>query len=175
MPNWCYNVATFTHKDPAMIKKLAEGAKTGEFFNDFVPMPDELRETTSPSPTNEKLVEKYGYSDWYSWALGEWGTKWDASETEVYETGDDYVHLRFDTAWSPPIAFYDKMTELGFDIDATFTEEAMQFAGVYKDGIEDSIDLDFDKDSQKWIDEIENADLRELVQCEYDNWVEFQE
>ena len=51
----------------------------------------------------------------------------------------------------------------------------MQYAGIYQYGEEESMDLNFDKDSQKWIDEIENADLKELVQYEFDSWKEFQE
>jgi len=175
MPNWCYNNATFTHKDPAMIKKLIDGAKDGNLFNTFVPMPEELRNTSSPSEPNETLIEKYGASDWYSWAVANWGTKWDTSFEDISDSSENEVSTHFDTAWSPPIAFYNAMTELGFDIDATFTEEAMQYAGIYQYGEEESMDLNFDKDSQKWIDEIENDDLKELVQYEFDSWLELQE
>ena len=99
MPNWCYNNATFTHKDPAMIKKLIDGAKDGNLFNTFVPMPEEIKNTSSPSEANEVLIEKYGASDWYSWAVANWGTKWDtnfenisdSSENEVSESADCFL------------------------------------------------------------------------------------
>jgi hypothetical protein len=44
---------------------------------------------------NERL---YGHRDWYSWSNANWGTKWNAYDTN--ESGDDGVY--FDTAWSNP-------------------------------------------------------------------------
>jgi hypothetical protein len=44
---------------------------------------------------NENL---YGHRDWYSWSNANWGTKWNAYDTN--ESGDDGVY--FDTAWSNP-------------------------------------------------------------------------
>lgn len=173
MPNWCFNHAIFEHDDPAMIRKLIDGANTDKMFDTFVSMPKELRETSSPSEPNSALIEKHGYSDWYTWALSNWGTKWDAGTEDLHEENENEVTIHFQTAWSPPIAFYHAMTDLGFNISASFTEEAMQYAGVFENGEEESIDLDFDNDSQSWIDKIENEDLREIVQEEYDNWKEW--
>lgn len=153
MPNWCYNRATFMNEDPEQIKKVIAAAKKNELFDTLVPI-----------------------GEWdYDVAIETWGTKWDARVEDIDAVSDTEVVLVFDTAWSPPIAFYNKMTELGFDIDAAFTEEAQQYAGIYQYGEEESMDLDFDKDSQKWIDEIENDDLKELVQEEYDRWKEWKE
>ena len=47
--------------------------------------------------------------------------------------------LSFNTAWSPPIGFYEKMTELGFDVTAFYLEEGMGFVGKYsnEDGDEE--------------------------------------
>jgi len=71
-------------------------------FNTIVPMPELLKGTTSPRRTGEDLVraqqrnadmdeikglmreveladrceKKYGYSDWYSYKIANWGTKW---------------------------------------------------------------------------------------------------
>ena len=41
MPNWCSNYLTIEHKDPEMIKKLAEGANKGELFSTFFPAPED--------------------------------------------------------------------------------------------------------------------------------------
>jgi hypothetical protein len=48
----------------------------------------------------------------------------------------------------------------------------MGFAGHYLDGVDNCVDLDFDIDSEEWINEIEDEDLRWLVQGEYDSWAD---
>jgi len=176
IPNWCFNSATISHEDPAMIAKMIEGGNEGKFFDTFVPMPAELRATTSPSPTNETLVEKYGASDWYSWSVNSWGTKWDTEfeDADVSEDGKS-AHVVFNTAWSPPLEFYNSLLDLGFKIDATYTEEGMGFAGHYVDGDDECVDLDFDKNSETWINEISDETLRETVMCEYENWLSWQD
>jgi hypothetical protein len=39
-----------------------------------------------------------------------------------------------DTAWGPPVALYNYMTEQGYTIDAFYNEEGMAFCGHYADG-----------------------------------------
>ena len=43
--------------------------------------------------------KKYGFVDWYEWSTCNWGTKWNASNTEVFE--EEGV-IEFQTAWSEP-------------------------------------------------------------------------
>ena len=43
--------------------------------------------------------------------------------------------MTFDSAWSPPVGLYKRLEELGFTVDAMYWEPGMQFAGVWKDGI----------------------------------------
>ena len=45
--------------------------------------------------------------------------------------------LGFDSAWSPPIAAYEKLTEMGFRIRAMYSEPGMCYAGVWEDGVDD--------------------------------------
>jgi hypothetical protein len=181
MPDWCYNHATFSHEDPAMIKKLIAGYNKGKLFDTFVPMPDELRETSSPSPTNEELVKKYGDSDWYSWAVRNWGTKWDTGQYEYDNITEEEdvkeITLSFDTAWGPPIKFYDTMcNDLGFKIAASYTEEGMGFAGIYETDTGDIfVNLNFNNDSKEWINSIEHPDLKFIVQGQFEEWLIWQE
>ena len=176
MPNWCYNTVSVSHDDPAMIQRFIKATEDECLLNEFHPMPEELKGTTSPSPTNDSLVEKYGASDWYSWSVNNWGTKWDITNAYVGCDDEKSATASFDTAWSPPIEFYEKLVELGFDVDATYTEEGMGFAGHYVNGDDEYIDLDFDMDSKEdWIDKIEDETLRELVQDQYDQWLEYQD
>jgi hypothetical protein len=158
-----------------MIERFVKATEDERLLNEFHPMPEELRGTVSPSPTNEELVAKYGDSDWHSWSVSNWGTKWDIGNAYVDCIDATSATASFDTAWSPPIEFYEKLVELGFDVDATYAEEGMGFAGHYVNGDDNSIDLDFDADSKEWIEKIEDEDLRSIVEDQYDQWLEYQE
>jgi len=56
---------------------------------------------------SKKLVEAYGYADWYDFANFEWGTKWNACDTSIVEDST----VMFSTAWDAPHAFFDKLAE----------------------------------------------------------------
>lgn len=45
---------------------------------------------------------KYGFSDWYSWSIAKWGTKWDACDTDITHQSEDVLQIRFNTAWNAP-------------------------------------------------------------------------
>ena len=53
---------------------------------------------------------KYGFSSWYYWRLENWGTKWNA-----YETDFDEEYLDFQTAWDTPLPIFEKMANLNPD------------------------------------------------------------
>ena len=101
MPNHVFNFISVEEK---YADKLAEIAKVG-LCRYYKPMPEELVGTTSPQrmgktisqEEHDRLTEKYGTSDWYTWASREWGTKWGCYKTS-YEDGG----YTFQTAWSPP-------------------------------------------------------------------------
>ena len=44
-------------------------------------------------------LENYGHTSWYSWAIENWGTKWNSTES-YYDEYDEV--LGFETAWSTP-------------------------------------------------------------------------
>lgn len=157
MPNWCSNVVTLVHKDRIMISRAVKSAQKDALLNEFVPVPQALVDTTEGSygdkleqarlmALREGNVKTYGYSSWYDFAIGEWGCKWDISNG-----GDDYkikkvdngysVMLYFDTAWSPPIDFYNKLVELEFEVSAMYHEPGVNFCGRYYDGQDEIYDL----------------------------------
>ena len=84
---------------------------------------------------NEKL---HGHKDWYNWSIENWGTKWDAGESGTNQDTENVLDLSFDTAWSPPTPWLQKVTEkyrkLKFTLE--YTEEGMGFEGkaFAKDG-----------------------------------------
>ena len=75
------------------------------------------------------LYEKYGYCDWYNWAIDNWGTKWNAHDVTIDDTEDEVVYLTFNTAWDPPYPIYEKLAEMYPDeeISGYCEEEADNF------------------------------------------------
>ena len=143
MPNYCANTLTLAHSDPAMIQRVQDAVARGELLNEFVPVPKALTETVSGSvPVDEEAAHKaqeeanreaYGYTNWYDFCNAEWGTKWDV-DAEVIMATPSQVDLAFDSAWAPPICWYEKMLALGFEVDAYYYESGMGFCGHYDNG-----------------------------------------
>jgi hypothetical protein len=142
-----------------------------KLFQTFVPMPEELNSTTSPTPEDEQahaaaMKAKYGYSNWYDWNCANWGVKWDAScgEGGIIEQTENLIKVGFDTAWGPPTEFYAKMEELSWDVKAYYFEPGMMFCGMYEDGDDDSFEIKNPDDVPEEIDEI--FDIRSWISPE---------
>ena len=154
MPNWCNNTLTLTHEDPAMILRAKEALDRGEFLQEFIPVPQDLKDTVSGSMGEDHREaheaqqkanrEKHGYSNWYDYCVGEWGTKWDVGgdgQTDIHPDGK-MLHTTFDSAWSPPVNAYVKLEELGFGVNAMYYEGGMAYAGAYGEGGDEEINLE---------------------------------
>ena len=154
MPNWCNNTLTLTHEDPAMILRAKEALDRGEFLQEFIPVPQDLKDTVSGSMGEDHREaheaqqkanrEKHGYSNWYDFCVGEWGTKWDVGgdgQTDIHPDGK-MLHTTFDSAWSPPVNAYVKLEELGFGVNALYYEGGMAYAGAYGEGGDEEINLE---------------------------------
>lgn len=152
MPNWCNNVVELAHEDPAMLERARDALNRGEFLQEFIPVPEDLKITAgflSDDEEQKKLmeqtarnVEKHGYGNWYDYCVGEWGTKWDVGGDGVTaEIENGRISTSFDSAWSPPIAAYEKLTEMGFSVRAYYYEGGMCFAGIWEDYNDDFYDL----------------------------------
>ena len=148
MPNWCNNSVEIYHADPAMIERVRKGFNDGGLLSELLPCPQELTETVSGSMGEDKRaeheaqqaanVEKYGYANWYDFCVNEWGTKWDVgADGNPAQDIPGGLMLGFESAWSPPIAAYEKLTEMGFNIRAMYYEPGMAFAGIWEDGSDD--------------------------------------
>lgn len=131
MPNWCTNNVTFKNNDPELVTQLVNGFKDGKLFETFMPFPND---------------------EWdYGWCIENWGTKWDVGDSYsniLNEHEPDYASFVFDTAWSPPIGFFNFMVENGWEVIATYEGEGYQFIGTYENGDEEYYDLELDLD---WI------------------------
>lgn len=131
MPNWCENRVTLTHDDPAMIDKAIKAYESNALFQTFVPMDEALHES----------------GDWYAWRHANWGVKWDIDNCGIdpwrSKSKPNEVEFVFNTAWSPPEAFYERLAEThGFRIKAYYNEPGMCFAGIIETDDDLSLSVD---------------------------------
>ena len=141
MPNWCANRMTIRAVTPeaqsrldeyraALVKYEHEANKAKNkhdvphvgFFSWFLPMPENLRSADGSSIVN--------------WNSNNWGTKWDIDVSSNDIDGDTLTSTE-DTAWSPPVAFYEYMCDNGFDVEAGYYEPGSGFYGRFMDGCDD--------------------------------------
>ena len=167
MPNWCYNNLDISAKTPEqteMLERVSKAEDGAGFISQFLPLPDVLKDTTAPSRDDmpseqrEALIAETGYDNWYTWQVENWGTKWDP---EVMSADFDGItlSLSFDSAWSPPIAFYEWLHENGYEVSATYYEPGMDYAGEWCMGDDFCID---------GVSELARQDETSLSTREYD-------
>jgi hypothetical protein len=128
------NTLMISHSDKSMVQKFVDAYNTGGVCEQFIPKPPE--------------------EDWYSWNVSNWGTKWDFGldknfddPVEVKQNGDKYeVTVSPNTAWSPPLDFYNHLVGLGYNVLASYFEPGMGFCGIYSNGYDNYIDYGDNKD-----------------------------
>ena len=147
MPNWCNNSVEIYHDDPKMIERVRTAFNGEGLLQEFIPVPQALRDTVSGSMGEDKRaeheaqqaanVEKYGYANWYDFCVNEWGTKWEiGADGNPAQDIPGGLMLGFESAWAPPTAAYEKLQAMGFRITAMYYEPGMAFAGIWEDGID---------------------------------------
>jgi len=145
MPNWCNNSVEIYHDDPAMIERVRTAFNDGRLLDEFIPVPQALRDTVSGFMGEDKRaeheaqqaanVEKHGYANWYDFCVNEWGTKWDiGADGNPAQDIPGGLMLGFESAWAPPVNAYEKLFYMGFKIRAMYFEPGMAFAGIFEDG-----------------------------------------
>ena len=143
MPNWCNN--TFEMVAPKEkvreFEKFLNDSNGKDWFDFFKPCPQELKDVgdVAFNHTNEELVKKYGYADWYSWSVDNWGCKWncDANDWHVDEYDEENLSISFwfDSPWGPPIALYEFISQdESVTIFGNYHEEGMCFVGRFEYG-----------------------------------------
>ena len=153
MPNWCNNSVEIRHTDPAMIERVRSAFNGEGLLQEFIPVPQALRDTVSGSMGEDKRdahelqmksnIEQYGYKDWYDFCVNEWSTKWDVSaDGNPAQDIPGGLMLGFDSAWAPPVGAYEKLCAMGFRIRAMYYEPGMAFAGIWE-GNEDEANDDY--------------------------------
>lgn len=160
MPNWCSNQMKLTHDNPAMMGKAVDNWNSGQFLEKFFPMPHEFHVAmpsvedfklrTHPEywrkfeEMNKALLLKYfGYESWYEWRLSNWGIKWDIGQhmgDGPTQIDNGVMVVEFESPWGPPLTAYEKLSNLGYKIEAKYNEPGMTFCGTWNDGEEDYFD-----------------------------------
>ena len=159
MPNWCMNQFTVKHEDEEMLNMFVEAVNNGNLFQTFIPMPEEYKEGDR----------------WYGWSVSNWGTKWDISNGAIAEFVDKNTAKGFfDTAWSPPIEAFNKLTDMGFELDVLYDEEGMAFIGVFN-SVYGEQTYEYNFEDPEWRVGIDNDAVLEILEERYDMWLEQQE
>ena len=87
----------------------------------------------SPAETPAALRDPKKWRDGYTWCVSHWGTKWDVEEMHDATLEGGLAEYTFDTAWSPPIEWLEKVArdwaELEFVL--VYCELGCAFAGRY--------------------------------------------
>jgi hypothetical protein len=131
MPNYCENILIASHITPELRSFLEEN---GLSFEKIAPL-------NTQENTMERLDEQVKL----------WGTKWDLDEAMQKECAASLIEsceCRFDTAWSPPEAAIQRLSEMFPDIyfDLYYVELGCAFAGAayFEAGHCNQEDVDFD-------------------------------
>jgi hypothetical protein len=82
-------------------KKVESWYIVKPWYADFPGQKEQVRLFTAEE---EAELTAIGHSDWYSWALTNWGTKWNACRAEIDDSGIEYgyIEITFETAWCAP-------------------------------------------------------------------------
>jgi len=125
MPNHTDNRVILSHDDSQQIDMIYNIMNTED-----TPLCQTL------IPMDEALLDNDAHADdgWYTWRLQNWGTKWDVYETHCTRMYANTLALNFYTAWSPPIPVYDKLVDMGFQVNARYLDEGWMYIGEYIDG-----------------------------------------
>ena len=142
MPNWCQNSVKFSHSDKTKL--------------------DELEKELQKDNSAEIFMHLRPYEgEWdYGWCSEYWGTKWEATVYGWHREDENTIKIDFDTAWGPPLALYEFLSENEWDVDALYNEEGMCFAGYWNNY--DACEYDY---SQMSADEIDIEIPIEINDC----------
>lgn len=139
MPNWCANRVHISGsvEDVSTFMSLVRGDSDDDnifSFQAILPCPSELHKYNAPQLDNtlaERFIKEYGYADWYSWQVHNWGTKWDTSDSYLDYADEESASWYFSTAWSPPEGIYNELSRRFPELSISwfYDEPGMQIAG----------------------------------------------
>jgi hypothetical protein len=72
----------------------------------------ELNELVEIGEKYVEIFKECGAKDWYDWRNSNWGTKWNAYETQLTELDTYSINIEFQTAWNGVPIIIQKLTEM---------------------------------------------------------------
>ena len=117
----CYNHLTITAPDELLSKKIFNSFLAGRMLSSFFPAPDAVLEL---------LTTEYPA---YCSALSQlWGTVHDigGDPSSITVNDNNTLVIQFESSFTPPRAWYEKMHQNGFIIEAYFDQPQANFFGV---------------------------------------------
>ena len=152
MPNWCEQIAHFSHPDKEVIDKIKEAIKNESLMEYTIPSPkdweslDLHKENISDADKLQselearakRNLERFGFKSIIDWQYSVRGTKWDIIEGNIIykqkRNNKYYLKASFQTAWGAPfetfIALQEKHPEL--HVKVYYHEPLMAFCGKYE-------------------------------------------
>lgn len=128
MPNYVHHQLTITGPEAERERFMAEcfshaNDETNFDFDKLVP--EQGNGVRAVLSDGTELIPA-----WYDWRCKNWGTKWNACDTEVAREGDAIL-LSFDTAWAPPIPIFKEVARRfpNLTIKGSLIEEMHHFGG----------------------------------------------
>jgi hypothetical protein len=125
-----------SHSDTAKLQEFVDAYNSGNTCDHYLP---------SPKDENGKPIMDESNPDyWYKWQINNWGTKWDFGRDKNFDDPakieDGKVAVSFNTAWSPPIQFYEKLVELDYNVRGSYFEPGMAYCGIWDNGVDNYIE-----------------------------------
>lgn len=104
-------------------------------------------------------VDTYGFKTWYDWCCRNWGTKWDIDGDYQYEDGEEILTFHCDSAWSPPVAAFEHISQLFPSLTFTleYYEGGCDFMGLV--GLKDGSIIRRDEGAPSNPDDLERFDF----------------
>ena len=155
MPNHCYQQVHLRGAKDLIVRLHDELKSNGRFCDHVIPMPIEtwIKPDVDVTVTTQKGKVDCSNPDWYEWRCDNWGTKWDVVNVEITDCSwgkknefemvfskEPIESFAFNcwTAWSPPLPVWNRLHELGVEIDASYQDEGGMFEGEYVNGVDNS-------------------------------------
>ncbi len=126
MPNWISNELRCTAAK-SILEQMLDAVITSENFdfNNIIPMPKHQPDLSKANPFwgegndyDYEEQEAFGNNNWFDWSSTNWGSKWNASSTNLTRPareGDDAV-IWFETPWSPVVNIIIRLSQMFPDV-----------------------------------------------------------
>ena len=132
MPNWCMQ-EVYIHGETSMVTHLYWELSDRQRFCDVVlPIPLEV----IGQPHDGKST-----SPQWNWRCDNWNTKWEVTNiilhdphpitSDHYSVPTSYFNFSCWTAWDAPIPVWEKLHEIGIEVQAEYEVEGMDVVGEF--------------------------------------------